>query len=84
VVHYVSSSELQNTLFEEVCRVLKSGGVFAGMDSGRSFGMRLLHLGDTCVPVASASFTPRLEAPGFRNVSVESDRFAFRFHAVAA
>jgi SAM-dependent methyltransferase len=84
MLHHVPSHDLQNTLLQEVRRVLKPGGVFAGMDSGPGLGMRLLHLGDICVPVDPTSFASRLEAAGFRNITVETDRFAFRFHAVAA
>jgi SAM-dependent methyltransferase len=81
--HHVPSHDLQNRLLQEVRRVLKPGGVFAGMDSGPGLGMRLLHLGDTCLPVDPVGFAPRLEAAGFCNVSVETDRFAFRFQAAA-
>lgn len=84
MLHHVPSHDLQNTLLQEVRRVLKPDGIFAGMDGPPGLGMRLLHLGDTCVPVDPGSFASRLEAAGFRNISVEVNRFAFRFRAVAA
>jgi len=84
MLHHIPSAELQNALLREVRRVLKPGGAFAGMDSGPGLGMRLLHLGDTCVPVDPGSFALRLEVAGFQTISVDADRFAFRFRAVAA
>jgi ubiquinone/menaquinone biosynthesis C-methylase UbiE len=83
MLHHVGSPELQNVLLREVRRVLKPDGFFAGMDAAPGFGMRLLHLGDTYVPVDPGSFVLRLESAGFRKVTVETDRFAFRFRAVA-
>ena len=83
MLHHIPSAELQNALLREVRRVLKPGGAFAGMDGGPGLGMRLLHLGDTCVPVDPGSFAKRLEVAGFQSISVDADRFAFRFRAVA-
>ena len=82
MLHHIPSAELQNALLHEVRRVLEPGGTFAGMDSGPGLGMRLLHLGDICVPVDPESFALRLEAAGFQTVSMDNDRFAFRFRAV--
>src|SRR5271154_2179150 len=65
MLHHVPSPQLQNRLLAEVSRVLRGGGVFAGTDSlgtGRAF--RLLHIGDTLVPVSPDELPARLEQAG--------------------
>jgi ubiquinone/menaquinone biosynthesis C-methylase UbiE len=83
MLHHVNSPELQDQLFREVWRVLQPGGVFAGVDSigFDKLRMRVIHWNDTCVPVDPATLAPRLERAGFRNVSVNTNPYAFRFHA---
>lgn len=81
MLHHVASPELQDKLLEEVWRVLKPGGVFAGVDSRQSLGMRIIHIRDTLVPVDPDRFGLRLEAAGFTNIVIETEARAFRFHA---
>jgi ubiquinone/menaquinone biosynthesis C-methylase UbiE len=81
MLHHVPSVELQNKLLAEVWRVLKPGGVFAGSDSLQSFVMRVIHIGDTLVPVNPATFGARLEAAGFEVLGIEKGAQAFRFKA---
>jgi SAM-dependent methyltransferase len=69
MLHHVASQELQDQLLREVWRVLAPGGVFAGSDSIQSFFMRLIHIGDTLVPVDPDTFSVRLEAAGFQVMS---------------
>jgi len=82
-LHHIPSAELQNKLFREVWRVLRPGAMFVGVDSHRTgrLWMRAIHLGDTLVPVDPASLDDRLRAAGFEDVSVETNPYAFRFHA---
>lgn len=82
MLHHVPSAELQDGLLREAHRVLRPGGVFAGSDSTVSLGFRLLHIGDTMVPVDPGGFGARLGAAGFADVRVETGRGAFRFRAV--
>lgn len=83
MLHHVPSPALQDRLLREVRRTLKPGGVFAGVDSLQSFGMRVLHLWDTLVPVDPDGFRARLESAGFSDPFVEANEHAFRFHARA-
>lgn len=81
MLHHVPSVELQNQLLREVRRVLKPGGVFVGSDSLQSFMMRLIHIGDTLVPVTPETFGARLEAAGFEVLDIEKGNQTFRFKA---
>jgi SAM-dependent methyltransferase len=81
MLHHVPSPELQNDLVREVWRVLKPGGVFAGMDIRQSLAMRLIHIDDTLVPVEPDTFARWLETAGFQDVFIDANSYAFRFHA---
>lgn len=82
MLHHLPSRELQDRLLSEVSRVLRPGGIFAGTDSlgtGRAF--KLLHIGDTLVPVSPTALPARLEHVGLVEPSVEAGGRSFRFHA---
>jgi SAM-dependent methyltransferase len=81
MLHHLPSPALQNGLFAEVYRVLRPGGVFAGIDSMRSVLMRIFHVCDTMVLVDPATLPARLEAVGFKDVTVEIGAGRFRFCA---
>ncbi len=81
MLHHVPSREVQDKLISEVRRVLKPGGMFAGMDSRQSIVMRLAHIGDVLVPVDPRTFPARLAAAGFCDVFIETNAREFRFRA---
>ena len=81
MLHHVPSRELQNRVLAEVLRVLNPGGFFAGCDSLQGWFMRLIHIGDTLVPVNPDTFGGRLQSAGFEVLEVQKNAQAFRFRA---
>jgi ubiquinone/menaquinone biosynthesis C-methylase UbiE len=81
MLHHVPSPALQDRVLGEVARVLRPGGVFAGVDSLTSLSMRLIHIGDTLVPLDPATFGGRLEKAGFHEIVVEANAERLRFRA---
>lgn len=81
MLHHVPSAALQDRLFSQAVRVLRPGGVFAGMDSPGGCMMRLIHLGDTMVAVNPGTLPRRLMRAGFEYVRVDVRKHAFRFRA---
>jgi SAM-dependent methyltransferase len=81
MLHHVPSRQLQDKLLCEVWRVLKPGRVSVGSDTLQSFFMRMLHMGDTFVPLNPDTFAKRLEAAGFAVLELEKTIGAFRFYA---
>ncbi len=81
MLHHVPSPQRQDILLREIWRVLEPGGIFVGSDSLQSWFMRLIHIGDTLVPVDPDTVGVRLEAAGFEVLQVEKNTHAFRFQA---
>src|SRR5919109_206254 len=81
MLHHVPSKQLQDQLFSEVRRVLRPGAVFAGTDSIPRIFLRLVHIGDTYVPIDSRTLRARLETAGFTDVEIDRGETRFRFRA---
>jgi ubiquinone/menaquinone biosynthesis C-methylase UbiE len=81
MLHHVPSRELQDKVLAEVFRVLKPVGFFVGSDSLQNWFMRIIHIGDTLVPVNPDTFGARLESAGFEVLEVQKNSEAFRFRA---
>ena len=81
VLHHIPSPALQDRLFASARRVLRPGGVFAGSDSVPDLRFRLLHVGDTMLPVDPATLPDRLHAAGFTGVEVSIAGRSLRFRA---
>jgi len=81
MLHHVSSTALQDRLLAQVWRVLEPGGIFVGSDSRQSWVMRIIHLGDTLVPIDPDTFSTRLQTAHFEVLGIEKNAHAFRFHA---
>ncbi|MGH3448026.1 MAG: class I SAM-dependent methyltransferase [Nocardioidaceae bacterium] len=83
MLHHVPTVELQNQLFGEAHRVLRSRGVFAGSDSRWGPLFALAHIGDTMQLVDPTTIEDRLRDAGFDTATTERRRSTFRFHATA-
>lgn len=81
MLHHVPTVGAQDALFAEALRVLRPGGVFAGSDGLDGKLFRLIHLGDTCVPVPPHDAADRLTRIGFTDVDIETGSGSFRFRA---
>ena len=81
MLHHVPSPELQDKLLREVWRVIRPGGAFVGSDSLQSLFMRVIHIGDTLLPIDPYRFGARLESAGFEVIEIEKKTDVFRFHA---
>jgi ubiquinone/menaquinone biosynthesis C-methylase UbiE len=82
MLHHLPSRDLQDGLLAEVSRVLRPGGVFAGTDSlATGLAFRLLHLGDTLLPVAPEELCERLLGAGLTDPQVQRGGRSFRFRA---
>lgn len=81
MLHHVTSPALQDKVFREIRRVLRPGGDVAGSDSLPGALMRVIHLGDTFVPVDPDALPARLSAAGFEAIRVERASGFFRFRA---
>ena len=83
MLHHVPTAELQDRLFAEAKRVLGPGGTFAGSDSRWGPLFAVAHVGDTMCLVDPTGLPARLEAAGFSNPRVDTQRHALRFSATA-
>jgi ubiquinone/menaquinone biosynthesis C-methylase UbiE len=83
MLHHVPSSELQDRLFTEVARVVRTGGLFVACDSLASDELAGLHEGDTYVPIDPDGLAARLERAGFEQVEVRINDFGWAAQARA-
>lgn len=82
MLHHVPSREMQDAVFAQAARVLRPGGVFAGTDSlGTGWRFRLIHIGDTLLPVDPRELPARLEAAGLTDPDVGIGSRSLRFRA---
>ena len=82
MLHHIAVRDAQDRVFSEVARVLRPGGVFAGTDSiGTGALFRLIHLGDTLLPIDPVRLPERLEAAGLVDAEAQRSDGSFRFRA---
>jgi SAM-dependent methyltransferase len=81
MLHHMPSAAAQDALFAEVCRLLRPGGIFVGVDSRDLEPIRLGHTDDVFVPVDPETLPTRLESAGLGRVSVDVGDYQFRFVA---
>jgi SAM-dependent methyltransferase len=78
MLHHVHSTELQDRVFAEACRVLQPGGAFAATDSLENDAIRSFHEDDIFVPVDPDELPARLRRAGFAAVRVEKNDYAWK------
>lgn len=71
MLHHVPTTEQQDQIFAETCRVLRPGGIFRGGDSQLSLGFRLLHIGDVMNVLDAGTLENRLTKAGFTDVKID-------------
>jgi SAM-dependent methyltransferase len=81
MLHHVPSPAEQDRLFAELARVLRPGGVLAGVDSLDTQEFRDMHVDDICVPIPPESLADRLTSAGFSDVHVEANPYVLQFTA---
>jgi SAM-dependent methyltransferase len=82
MLHHLPSLALQDRLLAEVARVLAPGGIFAGTDSlATGLLFKLIHIGDTLVPVDPDGLPGRISGVGLAAPRVEERARSFRFSA---
>ncbi|HEX3909290.1 MAG TPA: class I SAM-dependent methyltransferase [Solirubrobacteraceae bacterium] len=82
MLHHLPSPQAQDRLMAQAARVLRPGGVFAGTDSlGTGLLFRLLHVGDTLVPVGPDGLPQRLEQAGLAELQIRRGGRSFSFRA---
>ena len=77
MLHHVPTAGLQDRLFAEVARVLRSGGVFVLGDSLASPELEAHHEGDTYNPVDPDGLARRLMRVGFAQAEVRTNPFGW-------
>ncbi len=82
MLHHIPRREQQDRAFAEIARVLRAGGLFAGTDSvGTGAVFKLIHLGDTLLPIDPEEMASRLGRAGLMEPDVEGNGKSFRFRA---
>ena len=81
MLHHVPTPELQDRFLCEAHRVLRPGGIFAGVDSLASILMSFFHIRDTLTLVSPDTLAQRLALAGFMDARVDIGPGRFRFSA---
>lgn len=81
MLHHVTPASAQDSLFREVARVLRPGGLFAGVDSLDSPLFRALHWFDDLELLQPETLARRLGEAGFCKTEISIRKRDFRFRA---
>ena len=81
MLHHIPTPELQDRFFNEAYRVLRPGGIFAGVDSLPSILMSIFHIRDTLTLISPGAIVQRLTSVGFGDVQADVSTDRFRFSA---
>lgn len=83
MLHHIPTAALQDAALAEMSRVLRPGGVLAGLDGLDTPDRRRVHRGDIFVPLDPGTLAVRLGRAGFAGISVEVRADRLRFAAIA-
>lgn len=81
MLHHIPTAELQDQMFAEVLRVLRPGGLFLASDGVAADEFEAMHTDDIYNPIDPSEVKDRLEAVGFTDVDVRSNRWIWACHA---
>jgi ubiquinone/menaquinone biosynthesis C-methylase UbiE len=82
MLHHIPDRALQDKALAEAARVLAPGGCFAGTDSvGTGALFKMIHIGDTLVPIDPDELPSRLLGAGLEQPAVDRFERSFRFRA---
>ena len=70
MLHHVPTDTLQDRVFNELCRVLRPGGLLVGSDSIDTPARRELHEGDIFNPIDPETLPEQLRKAGFVDITV--------------
>ncbi|MEX0665002.1 MAG: class I SAM-dependent methyltransferase [Acidimicrobiia bacterium] len=70
MLHHVPTSDLQDSIFRELARVLRAGGVLVAADSTPRDEYDEFHAGDTYNPINPDDLAVRLATAGFTDIDV--------------
>jgi SAM-dependent methyltransferase len=77
MLHHVPSPELQDRLFGEAARVLRTDAPIVALDSVESDDVRSFHEGDTYQPIDPATLPARLQEAGFTDIEVRVNEYGW-------
>ena len=81
MLHHVPTAEVQDSIFAELGRVLRVGGLLVAADAVYNEATEAFHEGDTYNPIDPDGLPARLAASGFETIDV--DRFEFGWMCTA-
>jgi len=86
MLHHMPTTELQDRLFTEVCRVLRPGGSFLVADALDQDGVRTRHQeeGETFVPLDPVTIQDRLHRAGFAEAAIDLGEYQLLLRAQKA
>ncbi|MGH3185105.1 MAG: class I SAM-dependent methyltransferase [Streptosporangiaceae bacterium] len=83
MLHHIPTAEAQDSVFAELARVLKAGGVFVAADGVDDDGLREFHVDDVYNPIDPTTLDRRLSQSGFTSVDVRIHALGWVCTAVA-
>jgi ubiquinone/menaquinone biosynthesis C-methylase UbiE len=84
MLHHIPTAAEQDSVFSELARVLRPGGVLVAADGIENEGTRLFHVDDIYSPIDPESLDRRLTSSGFTTIDVRVYEIGWICTAVAS